>query len=156
MICSRIELASVLGVDVRSIDRRVDAGMPYMERPSVGEGTKQWRFDTVSVISWVITQETGGDAPDETKETELRIKKADAGTKEYNLALLQKTVIRVPDVMPRIAAGDAIVKSRMLALPGRAAERVAIESDPAVCLKILKEEVNDALAELSKHWTERG
>lgn len=155
MKVNRTQLADILGVGPTTVDARVKEGMPYAQRPGE-EGATQWQFDTVDVIDWLTGRIEAGAKNDEGKEAKIRIAVADAGLKEMELAEKKGLMINIEDIMPRIEAGDAIVKSRLLAIPGRLAQTLAVETDPVNVQRMLKAEINGALEELEKDWTERG
>ncbi len=155
MKCNRAQLGDILGIGLTTVDARVKEGMPYLRRPGE-DGSKEWQFDTVDVIEWLTGRIDAGAKNDEGKEAKVRIAVADARLKELELAERLGLMINIEDIMPRIEAGDAIVKSRLLAIPGRLAQTLAVETDPVVVERMLKAEVNGALAELDKDWKERG
>ena len=140
MRCNRKQLAEFLGYDVRTIDAMVEKGMPYVKRP--GEGSsKSWVFDTARVFDWL----TGNDLNEKLKEVKLRIVTATATMREYELAVKTGEFVRVDDVSENFEEVLMNFKSRFLAIPGRLAQLIAVESDPAVIQRILAEEVDDIL-----------
>lgn len=155
MKCNRIQMADVLGISLPTFDKRVKEGMPYVRKPGEG-GEKEWLFDTGEVIQWLVEGADNAEKRDETAEAKLRQLKAEAGLKFLDYCERLEILIPKRVIVERIEAGDAIVKSRIRALPGRLAQKVAAESDAAVCLKLIKDEVEDSLSELNKHWSERG
>lgn len=52
--------------------------------------------------------------------------------------------------MLHIEGGDAIAKLRLLAIPRRLAQLVAIEIDPAVAGEMVRKEIEGALDQLNK------
>ena len=140
MRCNRKQLAEFLGYDVRTIDAMVEKGMPYVKRP--GEGSsKSWVFDTARVFDWL----TGNDLNEKLKEVKLRIVTATATMREYELAVKTGEFVRVDDVIENFEEVLMNIKSRFHAIPGRFAQLIAVESDPAVIQRILAEEVDDIL-----------
>lgn len=142
--CNRGELADFLGISGPTLDSHVRRGMPGAK---VG---KSWEFDTVKVVAWLIKQATKGSGPDKKAEVELRIAVADAELKEYKVAEQRETMIRIEDVTPIFEEQAAIIKSKVSALPARVAQRLAVETDPAVVLRLLKAEVAEVLEDISK------
>lgn len=152
-IVSRPELGELFGLPLSTIDLRVKAGMPYLEKPENGRG--QWRFDSADCFEWLMEQ-VGTKKADPFKDASTREKAASASLKEMELADKMGQTVVVEDVLPLVDAGDAVVRSRVLAIPGRLSQTLAAETDPVVVQRILKEECNAALSELDKHWSERG
>ena len=152
MQCNRNKLAQILGRDVKTIDRFVEKGMPFLSRPDKCRGDTKWLFDTGEVLTWM----SGDTWAARAKAARSRMAEAKAGLKwlEYGKAL--GFLVEIDEIIPHIEGGDAIVKSRLLAIPGRLAQLVAIETDPEIVRRMLEEEFGDALAQLNKDWKDRG
>jgi phage terminase Nu1 subunit (DNA packaging protein) len=76
MRCNRKQLADLIGRDVKTIDKMVEQGMPYVSRPQEGAG-RAWVFETQAVIKWAC-----GDVEDDTlKNAKLRLLQAKAEIK---------------------------------------------------------------------------
>jgi phage terminase Nu1 subunit (DNA packaging protein) len=152
MKCNRNKLARILGKDVKTIDKMVADGMPYLHRPGDASGAKAWMFDSGAVVRWV----TGAEKDHRLSDAKERIDAAIAALKELELGEKRGDLVRVEDVLTRVVGGDAIIKSRLRAIPGRVAHLVAVESDPAKAEAILRKEVKVALSQLDLPWNERG
>lgn len=150
-IVNRPELAQILGVAPGTVDNMVKKGMPHLERPDKAAGTKEWRFDTATVIEWMVT----GGKPDAMAEAELLDKRAQAGLRQLEFAERQKVLVRKDDSLRWVVEGIAIIKTRLLALPARLVQAVSAESDPAKNLVYIKAEVNDMLTAFSEHFAQR-
>jgi phage terminase Nu1 subunit (DNA packaging protein) len=149
--CNRNKLAKVLGRDVKTIDRMVEKGMPYVSRPDKKLGQTKWLFDTGEVLAWMI-----GDSSAATlKDAKTRLAQAKAGLKWLAYGQALGYLVDIEEVLRRVEGGDAIVKSRLMAIPGRLAQLVAIETDPAVVERMLEEEFAEALDQLNKNWKDR-
>lgn len=137
MRCNRNKLAAILGYDVKTIDRMVRDGMPYLSRPANGKSS--WVFDTAAVLSWM----TRDDLTERTKAAKLRLMQAKAGLKwlEYGQAL--GFLVSIDDIRPKFEESMQMTKSRLLAMPGRLEQVLAVESDPDVIEKILQDEIDD-------------
>lgn len=144
MQCNRNEMASILGVAPATLDLKIKDGLPGKK-----EG-KEWVFDTKKVLDWLIKEATKGSQGSKKSSAELRITLADAELKEFKVAEARKTMVHVDDIAPIVEEQLSIVKSKITALPARVVQKVAVEEDPAVCLRILKDEVADVLEEISK------
>lgn len=156
MKCNKATLADILSIGLTTVDARVREGMPYINRPGEN-GSKEWLFDTAEVIEWIAD---GRGQPeeqrDEMAEAKLQQVKAESGLKWMEFGEKLGHLINIEDIVERVEAGDAIVKSRIMAVPGRLAQTLAVESDPAKVQALIKAELNEALAELNKDWAERG
>jgi phage terminase Nu1 subunit (DNA packaging protein) len=152
MQCNRNQLAQLLGHDVKTIDKMVLAGMPYVQRPE--GGTRSWVFDTVAVLGWM----TRDDADERTKDAVFRIARAKAELKWLEYQERLGGLIDIYDFLPLWEDAVRNVKSRLLAMPGRFDQAAAAESDPAVIEKMLQAEIDVVLeyfeAEMKDvfHW----
>ena len=147
MEANRYEMAEILGYSLNKFDDlRRKEGFPGARRG------KELVFDTAEVIQWLLDREGGGSTGDIERQLKLSTSReaaAKASLREIELAERQKVMIRVEDVVEEVENQYAIVKSRLQAIPGRLAQRLAVEEDPATVQQILKEEVAEALDEIS-------
>ena len=147
MILNRAELGDMFGVSLSSVDKFVREGMPYLSRPS--KGGEGWRFASKDCIGWFVNRGKAGTNKGKREEIDLRTAEADAIIREYKAAELQKNMVHKNDVVTLFEEQNLVVKSRLIAIPGRVAQAVAVEEDPAAVLRILKAEVNEALEDIS-------
>lgn len=152
MRCNRKKLAAVLEKDVKTIDKMVAKGMPFVSRPGQPPGQQEWVFDTAKVARWMA----GKAYIDRGNDARRRLAVAEAGLKELKLAELGGLVVRLDTVGRHVTAGDAIVKSRLLAVPSRVAQAVSLETDPDKIEALLRKEIESALEQYNKKWDERG
>src|SRR4051812_24240266 len=82
MRCNRKKLAELLEKDVKTIDKMVAQGMPFVSRPGQPPGQKEWVFDTRKVIKWMA----GNHLEEQAKDARRRLQAAKAGLKELELA----------------------------------------------------------------------
>jgi phage terminase Nu1 subunit (DNA packaging protein) len=147
---NRADLAMLLGKSLPTIDAMVRRGCPFVSRGNKG---REWSFDTAAVIDWLRQRDVedaignmDGISLEEAKRRDLI-----AGTqiKEYELARIRRQTVFVSEIAETIADEYAIVRSRMMEMPGRVAQQLAAETDPSAVEALLKAEVADALSELS-------
>lgn len=152
MIVNRTQLADILGVSPTTVLKRVEQGMPVQQR---GDRTTEWVFDTVAVIKWLQDVASGSADTEKSENEKVRTRAetrqtvAAAALKELELGQRQKVLVHVDDLVMLMDEQFAVLKSRFNALPARLAQRVAIETDPAECRKMLREEVNQAYAAIA-------
>lgn len=153
---NRNQLSEITGMHVKTIDSKVEReDLPFVRRPGV-DGAKEWLYDTVKVIEWMTGRVEAATQTDTGKDAKMREQVANAGLKELDLAERLGFLIDRDIIAQHVTAGDSIVKSRLLAVPGRLSQSISFETDPAVCERMMREEINSALAELEKDWSERG
>lgn len=148
MRCSRNQLSDITGLHVKTIDERVKAGMPYIAKPGE-EGATQWLFDTVAVIEWLMGQVDAVNNTDEMKGAKTKDAVYTAALKELDFNERAGIMFYEDEIREPWQEMLSVLKSRLVAMPGRMAQLVAVESDVAKCLNILKTEINDMLKGLS-------
>lgn len=139
MIFNRNDMAAVLGVAATTLDIRRKGGLPGEKKG------KEWEFDSVKVIAFLVKEASKGSATSKRGDVDLRIALTEAETKEYKLGELRGELMRVADVDPLFEEQNAIITSRVKAIPARMAQKLAVEEDPGVILRLLKDEVAEAL-----------
>lgn len=153
MRVNRSQLASIMGWSLPTVDARVREGMPYLSKPGAGNkkgGT--WEFETADCVKWFIDKATEPVAKNPQAEVSLRTAMAEATLKEIQVMEKQKLLIPIADVVKVVGENIAVLKSRVTALPGRLAQAVAVETDPASVLRIIKAEVAEVLDEISSFY----
>jgi phage terminase Nu1 subunit (DNA packaging protein) len=142
--CNRTKLAKILGHDVKTIDRMVQDGVPYVSKP--GDGQRSWVFETRAVLKWMMRDELA----EKNKASRSRLLEAKAGLKwlEYGKAL--GLLVNVHQLMDKLIDVPMMVKSRLYAMPGRFDQLVANESDPAVIEQMLQKEIDDIIDEMDR------
>lgn len=159
MLCNRIDLCSVLGVTGNTVDRYVEDGMPFEERPDASRG-REWKFDTAKCIDWLIAKKVAkavGDSGMESFDAAKRRERVAMATqRELAVAEKLKVLVNVDDVAASDEEIYAVVKSRLIAIPGRMAQPLSIVADPEEIERVLKGEIADALEEIYKHEDARG
>jgi hypothetical protein len=145
--CSRKQLAEILGPDVKTLDRMVADGMPYVSRP--GGDQRSWVFDTGAIVRWMTRDEYA----EKMKEYRSRLIEAKAGIKwlEYGQAL--GFLVHIDDIMPKYEEMLQVTKSGLYAMPGRLYQLLAVESDPKVIERIVRQEIDDIFAQMD--WMTR-
>jgi hypothetical protein len=83
------------------------------------------------------------------EDAKLREKAAQAEMREFNVAEKRGTLVHVDRVRGAVEVLFAVVKSRLTTLPARLASKVPDPGTAALVEAALREEVNDALRELS-------
>lgn len=143
MLCNREQMAAILGMSPPTLDDRRRNGLPGEKKG------KSWEFDTKKVIEWLVRQGQKGTSTSRKQDVELRIALADAELKDFKVAEQRGTMLHIDDVTPIVEEQFVVIKSKINALPGRLAQKCAVETDPAVVLRLIKEEVAEVLEDIS-------
>lgn len=145
MKIGRNELAEFMNINGRTVESWVNRdGCPYLRKPGV-EGATEWVFESLDVVNWYGTRLEAGASMDVVKAAKGRQIIAEAGIKELDLSERTAQMFYIEDARPYWQEMFTVFKTRFNAIPSRLAQIVAVESDPAVCLRLLKSEMNAAL-----------
>ncbi len=127
----------------------VSQGMPYMRRP--GDGQRSWLFDTGKVLGWLMREEFA----EKDKASRSRLLEAKAGLKFLEYLKRLGLVTDKREIIDRITAGDAIIVSRLKAMPQRLASYRCTGVRSEVVTKLIDKELDGVLDQLDKPWNER-
>lgn len=146
-VMNRSATADALGIAKTTLDEWVQDGAPVINKP--GRKGIESQYDTAAIIRWWIDRErakaearTGSDDLDA-----LRARKIEVETEMKQLQLAREAgqVVPLHDFEHAMAITLASIRGVMLALPQRAALRLAGETDTARITQVLKAEVMEAL-----------
>lgn len=152
LLVTRLVLASILGVNVRTIDKFMDDGMPVAVR---GKGGQASQYDVRDCVQWYVARERAalmgdGEGLSPHKERALLNRKQ---VEEIELRLKTKRGELVPadEASRDFAECAANVKARMRRVPSSVADRIvaAASQGPHAVTAILRAEIDVALRELS-------
>ncbi len=136
-------MAEILEISEPTLDRLRARGLPGKK---VGSA---WEFSSRRVIDWMVKDGGKEGSSSKKQSVDLRIALAEAETKEFKVAELRGTMLHIDDVTPIVEEQFVVIKSKIAALPGRLAQKCAVETDAAVVLRLLKEEVAEVLDGIS-------
>lgn len=150
MIVNRQQLADILGRSLVTVDAYRKEGMPAKK------SGREWAFDTGVCIQFLIDKDREGSQEDRLKDLDIRERVASTTMKELQLGEKSAVLIHVDEVAELVETEYAIIKSRLQAIPGRMAQALSVESDAVKIQALLKQEVAEALEEISKHESDLG
>lgn len=164
-ICTMADICDIFGTTNQTVQVWVKQGCPFIQR---GDRGIEWKFESGLVAKWReeqaveialerLQRDKKPDKPQAVMATPennlidatLRGKLATAQLKEYELARIKGETVTIHEVRAIYEEDLAVVRARILAIPGRLAQELAIESDAVKIERIIKREVSDALSELS-------
>jgi len=144
-IVTKAMFAKIMGTYARTVTRWEAEGMPS-HRHGRGRATK---INTVDAITWLINREVQHRAPDKSGPVDidlerLRLVSEQADEKEISNAISRGELIASEFVNEFVMTAVANLSGTLGGLPGRLANKIAYESDPAKCRDILKREIDRA------------
>jgi phage terminase Nu1 subunit (DNA packaging protein) len=145
-IVSKAELSLILGNNEKTIFRWLKEGLPIEEQGSRG---KESKFDTEKVINWLLTRSNNTD--EELKKSRIRMANAQAEKTEIEIDEMRGNLIAL-DKMKQLWAGVlAKFRARILSIPSRLTPQIAIQRDPKMTEKLIKDALYEALNELAEY-----
>jgi phage terminase Nu1 subunit (DNA packaging protein) len=151
------KLADILGVTRKTIRERMNKGLPYESRGDTG---REYVFDSVKVIAWMIehAQEGGfqrGLKPDlNLNDLKKRKLEAEAMRVEIEIAKEMKTLVNVDDAVSGIASAATTFRQQIQNIPRRVTPLLLGETDEQVAREILSSQLEECLNELSQIFAE--
>lgn len=150
-LVNQLELARLLGVDPGTIRTWQRQGMP-IEKASTRRGDPN-QYSVPAVVRWREEQARLAASGDlnamDMEEARRRKLAAEAATAELALDERRGVVVEVGVVMEEVGRGLDSCRARLLGIGSKLAPMIAIETDAAVCKRMVDDAVNEALHELS-------
>lgn len=147
MIVSQAKLAEIIGYSQQAIQlwqKDEDSGFPIESQGKRGSANQ---YDSAKVIAWLVEREVSkyrGDMPArERKDLAL------AQKTERENAVAEGALLYAEDAERAWVQHIVSAKSRLESMPKRVAQRVARETTPAECEKIIADVVSETLTELA-------
>jgi phage terminase Nu1 subunit (DNA packaging protein) len=151
LTATRIQLATILEVNVRTIDKFVDDGMPVLKR---GSGGRPSIYGVQPCVQWFVDRQraalTGeGLSPQQERALLDRVRREEL---ELRLKVKRGELVAIAEVAQDFSECAAAVKARIRRIPDAMAERLAAAGTPAAIKGLLLTAIDEALREL----TDRG
>lgn len=156
MIVNRLHLSRILGCQPTSIGKMVERGLPFTDRPVGKRG--EWAFDTRAVIEWLVggsyLQERGENGPHgaslsdlrrEKEQEDIAYRRAQRRLRELDVVKQEGNIITLTDMQALFEEQHAVVRSQLVAIPGRLAQTLAPEMPASDVQTIIEREIMAAL-----------
>jgi phage terminase Nu1 subunit (DNA packaging protein) len=145
-IVSKAELAIILGNNEKTIFRWQKEGLPIEQQGSRG---KESKFDTEKVIHWLMNRSNSTD--EELKKSRIRMANAQAEKTEIEIEEMRNNLIALDKMKDLWAGVLGKFRARILSIPSRLTPQIAIQRDPKMIEKLIKEALYEALNELAEY-----
>jgi phage terminase Nu1 subunit (DNA packaging protein) len=137
----------LFGTSRQSITNWVDQGMPRINKD---------RFDARAIVQWRTRYELERSqtrlAGLKVEEQSARLKSAQAGLREMELARERENIILVDEHMRLMSEMVLSAKSHLRSLPSKLAPQLA-HQDPQFVQKLISQEINEVLCDMAKRGT---
>jgi phage terminase Nu1 subunit (DNA packaging protein) len=144
---SRTELAQMLSTSPDMISKYIAEGMPVL---ATGNGRgRRTMLDLAEVVPWIVSRKTGS-----FEEARTRQANEQADKLALSNAVTRGQLVKSDDVALEFAEIASNVKARIRRIPDAVADRVVGVKTPHQAKVILLGEIDAALAELARKFTE--
>jgi phage terminase Nu1 subunit (DNA packaging protein) len=137
-------LAKLLGLTPRRLQQLAEAEV--IHKPAT-RGHYRLAESVSGYVAW-LRSDAGGGSPDFQKER-ARLTAARARLAEIEAARASGLVVEVEESLRQLAEELSVVRTRLLAIPAKAAPRLLHVSEPEVARAIVEREIIEALKELT-------
>lgn len=161
---NKVTFAKYIGKSTRQISRYEKAGMPSIR---TGGGRAGNKINFAKAWDWSVSMAVKKRVPDQTGPTNidaerLRLTSEQADEKAIKNAVDRGELIAAEYVNEFAMTSVANLAGALSGLPGRLANELAREADPAQCREIIKREIDrarnqfaDSFGQLSKYFDDR-
>jgi phage terminase Nu1 subunit (DNA packaging protein) len=151
------QCAELIGCTKPTVKEKVKRGLPFVERGARGVS---WVFDAADVLAWEKEQAVASAVGDTSQadETELKRRKlaAETAVAEIEAAKARGLVADLATVEREWASSYAMLRARMMQIPGRVASSLLSREDEREIKTILGEEIELALQAVGEAHDEPG
>lgn len=144
MVVGTAQFAELVGLSVPCIMSYIQQGLPLVS----GDGKRGSKIDSAAGVQWLRDRDKAGTPAGDLGTEKLRLAKAQADLAEIEVKVESGKLVSLEEQGKQWDDTVLRIRSRLLALPGRAAQFVGLES-PAVAQKLMKTMINEVLEELT-------
>lgn len=137
------QLSKVTGKDRSTISKRLEELEPYKE-----DGRAKI-YDAHEAIAVIFAQEAGKGLHKKTQQIEYEIEKEKLNKIRMDNEVKQQKLLYIEDVVRTVEKEYMFIKAQFKAMPSRLSKTLSITSNPIEVNKVLMDEINSILTELS-------
>jgi phage terminase Nu1 subunit (DNA packaging protein) len=144
-------LAQIFGISATTVDNWLRHGCPVLQ---AGRAGRAYRFDTAAVFAWYVERLKAKATPspnDPLEAARIRKLEAQAEVAEIEAAHRRGEIALIEDVAEAVGQVFDRVRTKLLALPSKAAPMVVRAGGLAQARDVLDGLIYEALAELADH-----
>lgn len=160
ILVNKSRLGVIVGLSQSAIDKALANGAPYVSKGTRKEG---WRINTAAFIAWLKQEAVNAVKPEDpnkltfdeakAKKTQLEAERIEMGNRQK-----RRELVTIDEVVAVFREESSIIRSHLMAIPGRVAIPAAAESDPGVVEALMTDEINIALSNIvadnPEAWTD--
>ena len=155
----RPELCAITGATKYEVEKWVQQGCPFVEKPADRNG--DWKFDTAQVFAWRAEHaraEAGGEKPLDLNAERARLAKEQADAQELKNRVSRGELLPANEVEGLWQSAAGRCRSILLGIPNSAAERIVLiarreetaEAAAKAVRELLTAQIDGALAEMAR------
>jgi phage terminase Nu1 subunit (DNA packaging protein) len=162
ILVNKSRLGVIVGLSQSAIDKALANGAPYVSKGTRKEG---WRINTAAFIAWMKQEAVNAVTPEDPNKLTFDEAKAKKTQAEYERIEMEnrrrrRELVTIDEVVAVIREEASIVRSHLMAIPGRVAIHAAAEKDPGIVEALVTDEINIALSNIvadnPEAWTDAG
>jgi phage terminase Nu1 subunit (DNA packaging protein) len=148
IIVNKARLATMTGLSLATIDRAVRDGAPVVAK---GKG---WQINTAAFVAWFVRwqvdEQTGGSDTMNFDQAKARKMAAGAERVEMENDRREGKTVLIDDAVASYREDASVIRSQLMAIPGRVAIAAAAESDAVAVEALIQDEVTLALQTITE------
>jgi phage terminase Nu1 subunit (DNA packaging protein) len=160
MLVNKSRLGLIFGLSQSAIDKMLANGAPFISKGSRKIG---WRFNTAAFYAWLRQETINSIVPEDPNKLsfdEAKAKKTQAEYERIEMGnrLKRRELVTIDEVVSVMREESSLIRSHLMAIPGRVAIPAAAESDPGIVEALMTDEINVALQNIAadnpEAWTD--
>jgi phage terminase Nu1 subunit (DNA packaging protein) len=150
MLVNKSRLGLILGLSQSAIDKMLANGAPFVSKGTRKEG---WRINTAAFAAWWRQDAVNAVVPEDPNKLTFDEAKAKKTQAEYERIEMEnrkrrRELVTIDEVVAVMREESSIIRSHLMAIPGRVAIPAAAEKDPGIVEALLTDEINIALSNI--------
>ncbi len=159
-LVNKSRLGLLFGLSQSAIDKMLANGAPYVSRGTRKEG---WRINTAAFAAWWRQEAINAIVPEDPNRLTFEEAKAKKTQEEYERLAMEnrkrrRELVTIDEVVTVMREESSIIRSHLMAIPGRVAIAAAAETDAGIVEALMVDEINVALSNIAadnpEAWTD--
>lgn len=151
MLVNKSKLGLIFGISQSALDKMLANGAPFVSKGTRKEG---WRINTAAFAAWYRQDGINSVVPEDPNRLtfdEAKAKKTQAEYERIEMANAQRRreLITIDEAVALYRNEASIIRSHLMAIPGRLAIPCGAESNPSRIEDMMLDEINIALSNIS-------
>jgi phage terminase Nu1 subunit (DNA packaging protein) len=151
MLVNKSKLGMIFGMSQAAVDKALANGAPYVSKGTRKEG---WRINTAAFEAWRREELRNSIQPTDPNRLSFDEAKAKKTQAEYERIEMENArrrgeYLTIDEAVALYREEASVIRSQLMAIPGRVAIPAAADSDPVTIEALLQDEINIALTNIT-------